>query len=172
MTRNAVAVKNELGLATNDGKPLKSYIKTELGKVHVIAWDTYLDTPVGLLLEGNPRNREESCIIDMWSEREDSFFKKMNRSHFERGTIIPFERKEEAREKTVEESTDDELKEVLSKPFLALQSLLNKTESVALVFRLLNLAQEMEKSAAVIKAIESRLSELQSMETTEQSTEE
>lgn len=166
MSRNAVSARNELNSAIEGKKPLKSYIKTELGKVHVIAWDTFLDTPVGLLLEGDPRKRDDTCIIDMWSEKEDSFFQKMNRTHFERGTIIPFERKEEVRVKTVEESTDEELKEILSKPFLSLQSVLNKTESVALVFRLLALAQEMEKSSAVIKTIESRLSELQSTEDT------
>lgn len=162
---NAVADRNDLYTAINNSRPLRSYIKTELGKVFVHVLDKFTEKPVGMLLEGDPRKKEKGCIIDFWSDKEDVFFREANKLHFERGTIIQYTRpQEEVKERSVEEFSDDELKEVLAKPFFTLQAALNKTTSVGLVFRFLSLAQELEKSDAYIRAIESRLSELQSVD--------
>ncbi len=47
------------------------------------------------------------------------------------------------------------------KPFKALENAINSTKSQALVYRILTLAKELEKSEKVIRHIESRLSEIQ-----------
>jgi hypothetical protein len=162
---NAVADRNDLYAAINSKRPMKSYIKTELGKVFVHVLDKYTDKPVGMLLEGDPRKKDKGCIIDFWSDKEDVFFREANKLHFERGTVIPYTRPEqEVKERTMEEYSDDELKDILTAPFFSLKSALDKTTSVGLVFRFLSLAQELEKSDAYIRAIESKLSELQSVD--------
>jgi len=143
------------------GKPYKSYRKTILGKVYVTILDPFTqETPIGIHLEGEPTT-DERAIVDIWSEKEDVFFKRMNKRHFETGNLIPYIREEKEAKRTVENSTDEELKALINKPFLSLQAVLNKTNSEALVFRILTLAKELEKSDKIIKAIESRLSEIQ-----------
>jgi len=159
---SGVAERNEFFSAMNEGRPVRSYIKTILGKVSIVLWDSYTNTRAEQLLSGDPRRKDPDSIVNMWSEKEDAFFKTMNRRHFTNGTLIPYEMPvEQVREKTVEESSDVELKEVLTKPFFTLQAVLNKTESIAVLFRILGLAKEMDKSDKVIRAIESRLSEIQ-----------
>jgi hypothetical protein len=143
-------------------QPVKSYIKTILGKVAVIFWDTYEQKPASLILEGDPRRQDEDTIIDVFSDREDSYFRKINREHFRLGNLRPFERKVEVKaEKTLEEYSDEELTAIVNKPFLALQNALNKSQTEAVVYRMLNIATDLEKSEKVIRAIESRLSEVQ-----------
>lgn len=164
---NTIADKNQLASAMATGRPFKSYIKTILGKVNVTVWDMFTNTPVGLLLEGDPRKKEENSYIDLYSEYEDVFFKRANKRHFEVGNLVEYVKKEEKRERTLEEFTDEELIEIINSPFLKLQNALNKTNSVALLFRFEGLATELEKSDKVLSAIRSRLSEAQENEAPE-----
>ena len=155
---------NLVNSTMHGGSPLKSYIKTILGKVYVTVWDSFENKPVGLLLEGDPRRGEESCIIDIWSPEEDYFFKSKNKLHLTTGDIIPYARKEEVKERTVEEYSDEELTTIINSKFFTLQNVLNNTESIAVLFRIKNLAQELEKSDKLIKVIEARISEVQAEE--------
>lgn len=145
------------------GKPYKTYIKRILGRVYV----TYLNmltgtpTPEGVVLDGDPKKREPNTMIDVWSEQEDYYFKKMNKRQFELGNITEFIREEAPKEKTIEEFSDEELKAIIEKPFKATEAILNKTNSVAVLYRILTLARELEKSEKFVRHIESRLSEVQ-----------
>lgn len=150
--------------AMHGGSPLKSYIKTILGKVYITVWDSFENTAIGMLLEGDPRKADESSIIDIWSEEEDFFFRNKNRIHLSQGNIIAYQRKNEVKERTVEEYSDEELKTIINSKFFTLQNVLNTTESVAVLFRIKNLAQDMEKSDKLVKAIEARISEVQASE--------
>jgi hypothetical protein len=150
--------------ALHGGLPLKSYIKTILGKVYITVWDSFENVPVGMLLEGDPRRGDETSIIDIWSEEEDFFFKNKNKVHLTQGNVIVYQRKNEVKERTVEEYSDEELKTIINSKFFTLQNVLNNTESVAVLFRIKNLAQEMEKSDKLVKAIEARISEVQAEE--------
>ncbi len=154
-------INTELITAMNSGKPVRSYIKTILGKVFVTVWDPFTNTPTGLILSGDPKKREESSIIDMFTELQDSFFRRMNRRQLETGVVIPYTRVEEAKERTIEESTDEELETLVNQKFLALQSTLNKVNSEPVLFRMLQIARDLEKSEKIIRAIEARLSEIQ-----------
>lgn len=146
------------------GKPYRSYIKTILGKVYVSVWNTFEQQPEGVILHGDPRTEEETAIIDLFSEEEDFYFRQKNKKHLQTGDVIQYNRKEEERVRTPEEFSDDELKEILAKPFFSTQKLLNETESVALLFRIKNLAHDMDKSDKVMRAIEARISEVQANE--------
>jgi len=143
------------------GRPLRSYIKTILGKVFVNTWDSFIDKPIGTILEGDPRKGDDGCIYDVWSEKEDMYFKKSNKVHFETGTVISHARSEAPREKSFEESTDAELEELINKPFLALRNKLASTESDAVLFRILAIAEKLEKSDKFTGAIKERIAEVQ-----------
>lgn len=169
-----VAGRNELFSAMSGGDPFKTYVKTILGKVYVTAWDVFNNQPIGMILEGDPRKKDATSLIDLWSEKEDVFFRRMNKRHFTDGVLVEYKRAVVTvpHERTMEEFSDDELKVIISKPFLALQQALNKTESVAVLFRIQNLASEMEKSEKFMRAIESRLSEVQQVPVAPSSVEE
>ena len=145
--------------------PVKSYIKTMLGKVYVTVLNPITGEPEGLILYGNPRGKDkDKCIVDVWTETEDIFFRRINKRHFEQGHLMPFERKpEEApKERSQAEYTDSELNEkILSQPFARFQSMINKIELQAVLMRLITLAKEQDKSDRIIKIIEARLSTLQ-----------
>jgi len=143
------------------GKPYKSYIKTVLGKVYVNVWDSFENKKVGLIIEGNPNSQPEECIIDVWNEQEDVYFKRANKRHFETGFIIAHNRTDAPVERSPNDLTDDELNNLLNSKFLSLQSGVNKMTSVAPVFRMIEMAKKQEKSEKIIKFLEGKLSELQ-----------
>jgi len=145
------------------GKPFKTYKKTIAARVYVTVLNmmTGTPTPEGILLTGDPSKNESSCTYDVWTEQEDYFFRNKNQRHLDQGIIIEFVKNETPRERTIEEFSDDELKVLINKPFLALQNTLNKTNSVATLFRIENLARELDKSEKVMRAITSRLSDVQ-----------
>lgn len=149
--------------AMQTGQPYSSYIKTIVGKIYVTILNPFYGEPVGKIIEGDPRGKnKESCIIDTWSEKEDVFFRRMNRAHFEKGNIIPYVRKaEEINDEFVNDITDEMIDTLLGSRFLVLQNAVNKFTSPPPVFRILNRARELEKSEKIIKFLEGKLSELQ-----------
>jgi hypothetical protein len=150
--------------AMQTGKPFKTYKKTVLGRVYVSAIDPFNEQPTGVMLYGDPKRNDESCFIDMWSERDDLFFKKMNKVHFSSGYIIETVRKEQTVVETpIEQYSDEQLKAVVNYKFLALQARLNKINSDVVLYRMLDLAREMDKSEKITRVIEARLSEISSL---------
>lgn len=155
---------SEVFSAMQTGKPFKSYIKTILGKVCVTVWNTFKEEPENIILEGDPKKTESGTSVDVWSDKEDLFFRNMNRNHFQTGTIIEFTHLTEPAAPRIEDATDEELKVILNKKFLGLQADLNKIESIPVMYRLLNLARDLDKSEKITKVLEGRLSELQIQE--------
>ena len=160
----ATSQDRNLAGSMHGGVPFKSYTKTILGRIYLEVWDTFENKPIGLIIEGDPRRGDETCIVDVWSEEEDYFFRNKNKEQLKSGNVIVYQRKEAVVERSVEEYTDDELKEIINSKFFTLQKVLNNTDSVAVLFRIKNLAQEMEKSDKLVKAIEARISEVQTEE--------
>lgn len=148
--------------AMQAGKPFKTYKKVVLGRVYVSALDPFTGQPSGVMLYGDPKRDDKTCYIDMWTERDDNFFKRANEVHFKAGYILesrPIEKKEE--ELPIEQYSDDQLKGIINLRYLALQAKLNKIESEPVLYRMIGLAKDMEKSAKISGAIEARLSEVQ-----------
>ena len=148
--------------AMQEGEPLARYKKTILGQVHVVVLNPFSEEPEGLILKGDPNKASEldSQIVEVWSDKADAFFKRMNRAHFEAGRLAVLESKPEE-PKSPNELTDEEVDKILNSKFLTLKSKLNSFTSEAPVFRLLNRARELEKSEKLIKHIEKRLQDLQ-----------
>lgn len=166
---DANLARSDLYADMNEGKaPYASYIKTILGKVNVVIWDNFEDKPLSVILKGDPHKREQGCIVNTWSPKEDVFFKRMNQKHFQLGNIIPLENKQpvavEEPKKTLEQATDQELTDLVNSKFFSLQSKLNETDSVAVLFRIKNIANDLDKSEKTIRAIEARISEIQNQE--------
>lgn len=145
------------------GEPYKSYIKGILGRAYITVLNPFNNEPEGKILSGNPAKQDEESIVDVWTEKEDVFFKRMNKRHFETGVLRSFVRKEKEVQPSPNDITDEEIYGLFSR-FLTLQSRVNKMTSVAPVFRVLTIAKELEKSEKIIKFLEGRISELQLQE--------
>lgn len=165
MNSDRILAQNELTSSYGKDKPYASYIKTILGQVAVTVWDSVLQKPTDVILRGDPKKKEEDCIVNVWDSREDEWFKRSNRGHFAKGVLISFTRTSNHEPvKTIEQSTDEELAEIINSKYMGFVSKLNKIESIPVLFRMKGLAEDMEKSEKITSAIEKRISELQTAE--------
>lgn len=157
--------------AMQEGDPVASYRKTVLGKVYVTVLNVFSKEPEMVQLYGQPG--EPKSIISVWSIPEDIFFQRSNRRLLEKGSVIRVDLPKRAdlpapaTPVSLEQSSDEVLRQLVNSRFKALEAALNKTGSEALVYRLLTLAQEEEKSEKIINAIKLRLTEIQNSQITE-----
>ena len=159
----------EVVSAMSAEKPYKTYKKTILGKVSVKIFNPLSQKPEEVLLKGDPSKNDKGCFVDVWSEQELVFLKRMNEKHLREGVLILFDREKTPIVEDINEFnvlTDDELYELLNSPFFKLQNTLNKMTSQAPVLRLITIADQEEKSAKIVKVLKARLSELQELEYT------
>lgn len=150
-----------------EGPPYKSYIKTVTAKVYVTVLNPFNHEPEGRVLVGRPNKKEEGCIVDVWSDKEDMFFKRMNKKHFDDGNLVTYQRDNPTTELATKEITDEFLLSLLDAKkhkFISFQHELNKFTTLAPLFRLKDLAVETEKSEKIIKSIEAKISELDQKE--------
>ena len=164
MQNASVLGRNQLFSDMGSGRPFKSYVKTILGLVAVTVWDNFTESPRELILRGDPKRKDEDAIVDIWSEKENVFFLRVNQRHLKTGTIVPYERPvidEASQERSIEQYTDSELEDVINSKFLALKNTLDKIETIPVLFRMRGLAEEMDKSEKITGAIEARISALQ-----------
>jgi hypothetical protein len=145
-------------------EPYKSYKKVCLGKLHVSVLNPFTGEPEGMIVAGNPVTEPEKCILDMWSEMEDAFFKRMNRRHLDAGYLVGHVRKVLEPVENPNTYSDEELRKLLNSKFMALKNAVSRMTSDAPVARLITLAQELEKSEKIMKFLEGRLSEIQLQE--------
>jgi hypothetical protein len=145
------------------GKPIATYKKTILGKVFVTVYDPYTRVPVGMLLEGDKGSDTE--YVDVWSEAEDLFFKRNNKKALDVGMVIKVTREDKEAPRTIEQYSDEELKKEINVTYVSFLKTLSKVGSEAVLFRMLDLVAELEKSDKFTTAIKSRLSEVQAKPT-------
>ena len=146
--------------------PIKSYIKTILGKVFVNVLNPFTDEIDGIILVGNPKEHPNTSIVDIWSEKAEVFFLNANQKHFEEGTIIPYKKEdvEQTEEERLNTLSDEEIEVLLKSKFFTLSNAVNKMTAVAPVYRTLEMAKELEKSEKIIKFLDGRISEIQMKE--------
>ncbi|NMC34389.1 MAG: hypothetical protein GYA36_18345 [Veillonellaceae bacterium] len=150
--------------AMQTGEPYSVYQKTIVGKVYVTILSPFDHKPQGMILSGMPKDK--TAKVELWSEKEDVFFKRANAKHFELGNIIEVKQqnaKEVVTEKSIEQFSDEELSKVLNGTYASFQKTLRKCESEAVVYRLLTMAEEQEKPSKLVDSIKARLAELQSL---------
>lgn len=167
MESDVILGRNELYAAMEAGKPYRSYIKTILGQVVVGVWDNFTNTPTEAVLHGDPRKKDAGCIVDVWSDKEDAFFKRINRKLFDKGLVRPYEHpstEDKPKSNAIEQASDEELTEIVALRHFALLKKLNEIESVPVLFRIRTIAEEQEKSENIMSTIDARISELQNQE--------
>jgi hypothetical protein len=161
---------SEMGLSSDVfakmqiGEPFRTYKKTILGQVYINVLNPWDGKPEGMIMKGDPSRNEDGCFYDTWGEKDDMFFHRSNKPHFERGVLIPVKRPGKVTERTPNDFTDEELEKLVMSPFLKLQHAMEKMTSVIPVLRLLQVAEEKEKSEKIMGAIRARLTELQTLE--------
>jgi hypothetical protein len=164
----------EMYSAMQLNKPFRVYKKTVLAKVFVQILNPFDGLPQGRLLQGFPGRNDEGCFVEIWSEKEDVFFRKVNKNHLTKGYLIPYDVDKfsdvESKSKEIDYSsfTDEDIEKIINYKFLKLRAELNKADSEAHVIRMLSKAKELEKSEGIVNAITARLSELQSYDTEEE----
>jgi hypothetical protein len=157
--------EREVFAAMTEEKPLVSYLKTIVGKVHLTVLNPFSGKPEPVTLYGTPSANNPRAVVEVWSTKDDLFFKKMNREHLDAGTLKVLSVQEEVARQQEPDSpnaiTDEEIAEILNKPFLALKNKLNSFTAPAPVYRFERMAEEMEKSEKILEAIRARASELE-----------
>ena len=143
--------------AMQTGKPYKSYRKTILGKVSVEVWNEFDNKPEWVLLYGRP----ETAIVDVWTEKGEVYFKNKNKVLMDAGLVLEVNRADLPPVPEPKVYADTDLLELFKNKFFKFRSILNNIDSEALLLRILRLAEEHNYSAATTKAIEARLSEVQ-----------
>lgn len=167
MDKQAVvdSYEREVFSAMAEDKPVVTYVKTIVGKVHLTVLDPYSGKPVPVTLQGSPAANNPKAVVQVWSTKDNQFFKQMNREHLAAGVLKPLTPVEEVARKQEPVSpntiSDEEITEILNKPFLALKNKLNSFTAPAPVYRFERMAEEMEKSEKILEAIRARASELE-----------
>jgi hypothetical protein len=127
--------------------------------------DPYSGKPVPVTLQGIPAANNPKAVVQVWSTKDNQFFKQMNREHLAAGVLKPLTPVEEVTRKQEPVSpntiSDEQITEILNKPFLALKNKLNSFTAPAPVYRFERMAEEMEKSEKILEAIRARASELE-----------
>lgn len=152
--------------AMQEDAPIAVFRKTILGKVAVYMIDPFSGDPVTVLLEGNPKDKNnDNCYVKIYSAPHLLFFQRMNKRLIEIGHVIRDDDfvKEEPKQsvKPIEQYTDEELAELLNKPFAQLSKIISKVNNSIVIRRLLDKAVELEKSSKIVSTLETKLAELE-----------
>jgi len=154
---------NATNAVMQGGEPIRTYKKAILGKVFINVWNSFEEKPEGMLLAG--KESSEDSMYDIWNEKELRFFELMNKRTLETGHVIAVDRtKIEPDVVKKADYTDEELEKILRDKYFTLRSFLKDVDSVPVVFRLLTIAEKIDKPAKTIDSIKDRLAELQSFE--------
>jgi hypothetical protein len=152
--------------AMQAGTPYKSYIKKSVGKVLIRVLNPFDEKPEEIILYGNPFTspNKESMIVDVWNEKQDVYFKKMNAVHLANGMIVDYKRTDESQAKNYNALSDEEIEKILKSKYMVLKHALDKVTTATAALRVLNLARDLDVSEKYINIIEGRLAELQLQE--------
>lgn len=145
------------------GNALEHYVKTCRGRLAVQRIDPFTGTEETLILKGdvtNPKTREDDYMVSLFTQFDAQWFRQNNRELIEQGYIVPHT-PEISDALLVNIITDDEITEILSKPFMALKHRLAKFTSPIPVDRFLRKAKEMNRPVGTVDFITKRLAELQ-----------
>jgi hypothetical protein len=144
-------------------EPYKRYIKATLGRVVVKILDPITGQQVEVVLSGDPKLKEESCILDLWTSTEQTYFERNNKQILGDGLLVDFKESIEA-VPTANNVSDAQIIEALTGKFFQVKKLLDGFTATAPVERMLTLAEEMNRPVKTIDAIKGKLAELQQLE--------
>jgi len=142
-----------------DKPPFASYVKTIVGSVVVRYLNPIRMIPEEKVLVGIPGEADEDdIVIKVWSAAEDVYLRKNNKMHFEAGRLIPYT-KEQKEVTTVNQISDEDIEEILLRPFFTLKNKLDEFTSPVPIRRFLAAAERMNRPIGTINYIKETLSE-------------
>jgi len=153
--------------AMGGDRPYKRFKKAIMGKVAVLFLDPIRFTPETLILAGDPSNPKidpADLSIELWTKAEYQYFLRKNKALIEKGVLVEVETEEELLIETVNQISDEEIDEILGKPFMALKHRLVRFTSPVPVRRILVRALELDKSIGFVDHIKAKLAELEGFE--------
>jgi len=153
-------IRREVQEALQEGKPYATYKKTVLGRIVVRLLDPIRLIAIEEVLSGDPEDNPDTAIVSVWSPSEDKYLKRNNKLHLESGMLIPCE-SSELEIATLNQVSDEEIEEILSKPFLALKNKLETFTSTVPVRRFLLMAEKMNRPIKTVDHIKQVLSEME-----------
>jgi hypothetical protein len=160
MSSNQEVMDSEIFNSMQSGTPFATYRKTIPAKVYVTVLNPFNQKAEGIILYGNPKE-DETARIDIWNEALDLSFRRLNKKHFDEGTLIKIIKEVPVEKHNIEQYSDSELLETLSYKYYSLTKVVNDIKTVPVLLRMIEIAREEEKSEKIIKMIEARLSKLQ-----------
>lgn len=144
------------------GKPKKTYIKTQIGKVVVHALNPFNDEPIEVILEGNPRKFEEGTMIDLWTDKQIVYFERMNERFIKSEFIQEIDRKSIDKNNVEYSSyTNKDILELYDRAFLSFKHFIDNVYDIDFLQRMLQVAHEngIEKKG-FLKAVTKRIENL------------
>jgi len=151
------------------GDPVAVYKKAILGKVEVSVVNPFNGVPEPIILVGNPTTNDSRCFVEVWSQMEEVYFERQNKPLFKEGYVIklkenvkPKEKGEQ--EKSYEEFTRERIEELVTAPYMKFKKDLNEIESEPVLYRVLTVAEELERPEKTMVNIRQRLTEIQQKE--------
>jgi len=122
----------------------------------------FTDQPEIILLEGDPKDKSnESNHVKIYTDKELAFFMRMNRRLLEIGHVIRDDKfiteEKDEEKKPLEQYTDDELAELISKPYVVAKKAVDSTDNPVVLNRMLDIAKDLNKSAKLVSYISDRI---------------
>ena len=151
------------------GDPVAVYKKEILGKVEVSVVNPFNGVPEPLILEGDPQKNDPRCFAEVWSQMEEVFFERQNKPLFKQGYIVKMKETVKPKEKedlakSYEHFTREYIEELVTAPWMKLQKELKEIESEPILFRIITIAEELERPEKTMINLRKRLTEVQQKE--------
>jgi len=148
------------------GNPVAVYKKAILGKVEVSVVNPFNGVPESIILQGNPSKNSEGCFVEAWSQKEEVFFERQNKSLFKQGYLVKLEAKVKPQPKgeavkSYEEYSREVIEGIVTAPFMKFKKDLNEIDSEPVLYRVLTVAEELERPEKTMVHIRQRLTEVQ-----------
>lgn len=156
-------VRSKIFEAMQSERPYMTYVKTIRSKVNVNIIDPIGLQPTAKILVGEVTGDKinlDDISVKAWTAYEDKYIRMNNKSHFEQGILIPYD-KEVAEPVSVNQISEDEIIKLVQSPFFVLRKKLLEFTSPVPVRRFLDHANRLNCKVKTINYIKNRLYELE-----------
>ena len=151
------------------GDPIAVYKKMTLGKVEVSVLNPFSGKPENILLYGDPNKNNPKCFIEVWSQKEEVYFDRQNSALFKGGYLEKLKEpvrpaRRDIKEKDYSEISREYIEELVTAPFMKFKKELNEIDAEAVLYRVKDVAEELERPEKTMNHIRARIVEVQSLD--------
>ena len=170
MSKDKSAISHDVYSKMQVGEPVAVFKKTILGKVQVSVINPFNDEPEYVTMYGDPKKNHPECFVEVWSQMEQVYFERQNSPLFKRGYVVKLDTPVKPKRKDTEKATDysklkeADIKELVTAPFMKFKKELNAVDAIGVLYRILAIAEEIERPPKTMEHIQQRITELQQKE--------